>query len=61
MAYTGACVSKMAKRRLLVTTSSEFASSVHTQDACEEDAGYLATLAHRYTPLWPHSLGVENA
>jgi hypothetical protein len=51
----------MAKRRLSVTTSPEFTTSVHTQDTCEEDAGYLAILAHRYTPLWPHNLGVENA
>jgi hypothetical protein len=61
VAYTGARVSKMAKRRLFVTTSPEFATSLLTQDACEEDAGYLAILAHRYTPLWPHGLGVENA
>jgi hypothetical protein len=53
----------MAKRRLFVFTSPEFTTSLHTQDAREEAAGYLATLAHRYTPLWPHGLGpgVENA
>ena len=51
MAYTGARMSKMAKRRLWVTTAPEFETSLHTQDACEEDAGCVATLAHRYTPL----------
>ena len=64
MAYAGARVSTMAKRRLSVTTSPEFATSLHTPDAREEDAGCVATLADRYTPLWPdggHSRGVGNA
>jgi hypothetical protein len=65
MAYAGACVSKIAKRRLQVklqvTTLPEFATSLHTGDACEEDAGCLANLAHRYAPLWTHSLAVGNA
>ena len=56
MAYAGARVLKMAKRRLhwQVPTSPEFATSLHTGDACEEDAGCLANLAHHYTPLWTH-------
>lgn len=43
------CVSKMARHRLWVTTSSKSATSRHTREICESNAanaGYLATLAH---------------
>ena len=52
MAYTGARVSKMAKRRLRALTSPESATSLHSREAsgCEGAAGYtsMATLAHRH-------------
>ncbi|KAH9997427.1 hypothetical protein BJV74DRAFT_826735, partial [Russula compacta] len=44
--YTGTCVSKMAIYRLCITGSSECDTSLHSKQACEGDAGYLATFAY---------------
>jgi hypothetical protein len=45
MEQAGARVPKMATPRFSITTSPEPANFVHTQNACEGDAGYLASLA----------------
>ena len=47
VANAGARVSKMARRRVWITASPESAAFLHGQEACEGDAGCLATLSYR--------------
>ena len=46
--HAGARVSKMARRCFWVTTSPEFATSLHRQNTSEGDAVRLASLAHHH-------------
>ena len=46
--YTCARMSKMARYRLWIPISLERVNHLQTLEVCEEDAGYLATLSHRY-------------
>jgi hypothetical protein len=48
VAPTGSRMSKMAERRLRVTTPPESASSLHSQEAREGETACLARLAHRH-------------
>ena len=57
MVYACARISKMAMRCFWVTTSPEFATSLHSQNTGEEDTGRLATATHRHTGLWLRNLG----
>jgi hypothetical protein len=49
MAYIGACLPKVAVHRVCVTTSLGPADSLHSEKACEEDAGYLASLTYDHS------------
>jgi hypothetical protein len=49
MACVGACVQKMAMRRLCVATSPASETGLHREKACEGNGRYLASIAHRHT------------
>jgi len=51
MGPAGAHVSKMAKHRFRVTTSAKSATYLHSQEACEGEAGRLASLSYRRIEL----------
>jgi hypothetical protein len=49
MACVGACVQKMAIRRLCVTVSPASRAGLYTGKIREENERYLASIAHRHT------------
>ncbi len=60
MAYTGPCVSKIAKRCPWITTSPRPQTSLHIRNTCERDSGRVATVAYFHTRLGPFKLGYEQ-
>jgi hypothetical protein len=48
MAYASTCLPEVAGRRFCVPASLESATSLHSQETSEGDAGYLADFAHRH-------------
>lgn len=48
MAYAGPCVPKMASSRVCITTLPGPVSLLFQSNTCEENAGYLATVAYHH-------------
>jgi hypothetical protein len=49
MACVGACVQKMAIRRLCITTPPASSAGLYSEKIREENERYLASIAHRHT------------
>ena len=52
MGDSGARVPEVEIHRICSTTSPEPQTCLHQWNACEEDVGYLASIAHLHTDIW---------